>query len=275
MSTPAPWQDRANPIAGALDEALRLAYYGTPSFPCRPDKRPACPHGFKDATADAAQLAELWRQYPGPLVGVPTGASSGVFVLDIDSAKHPEADEWLEANAPRLPDTRHHRTRSGGLHLLFKHRAGLKNSTSKLAPGVDTRGEGGFIIWWPFHLGLGADHRMVPLADVPQWLVEALNPPPPPPAKIIPFRPRSQFGNVAPAMSRIEGIVATVARARQGERNAVTFWGACRIRDMISERELDHVSGGHAFAALAEASRRTGLSEIEITRTITSATRPA
>jgi hypothetical protein len=275
MSTPAPWQERANPTPAALREALKLAFYGTPSFPCLPDKRPACPHGFKDATADAAQLAELWQRYPGTLVGVPTGPASGVFVLDIDSAKHPEADEWLERHAACLPETRSHRTRSGGLHLLFKHQAGLKNSTSKLAPGVDTRGEGGFIIWWPFHLGLGADHHMVPLADVPKWLIEALNPPPPPPAKIIPFPARTQFGNVAPAMSRIEGIVATVARARQGERNAVTFWGACKIRDMLSNRELDHVTGQRAIAALVEASRRTGLSEIEISRTIMSATRPA
>jgi Bifunctional DNA primase/polymerase, N-terminal len=265
-----------NDSSAVLEDALKLAGTGLiPCFPCLPDKRPACPHGFKDATKDAEQLKQLWQRYPGTLVGVPTGTQSGIFVLDIDSPRHPEADEWLEATAPRLPDTRQHRTRSGGLHLLFKHQTGLKNSTSKLAIGVDTRGDGGYIIWWPFHLGLGADHQLIPPTPVPEWLVGALTPPPPPPAsKIIQFPiARTRYGNAGPAMARIEGIVAAVARARQGERNAKTYWGACRIREMLAGRELDRSTGAQALAALAEVSRRTGLSEIEIRRTINSAMR--
>lgn len=82
--------------AEALGEALRLCSYKTPSFPCLPDKRPACPHGFKDATADPDKLRELWQQYPGSLVGVPTGQASGIFVIDVDSARHDEANDWLE-----------------------------------------------------------------------------------------------------------------------------------------------------------------------------------
>jgi hypothetical protein len=35
------------------------------------------------------------------------------------------------------------------LHFIFKHRAGLRNSESKIAPGVDVRAEGGYIVWWP------------------------------------------------------------------------------------------------------------------------------
>ena len=151
----AAWQDRANPIRAALEEALRL---NMPAFPCLPDKRPATPSGFKDATADPDELRQLWRQYPGQLVGVPTGEASGLFVVDVDSAKHEEAQDWLERHSPSIPDTRHHATKSGGVHLLFEHRPGLKNTASKLAKGVDTRGEGGYIVWWPFHLGLGGGH---------------------------------------------------------------------------------------------------------------------
>jgi Bifunctional DNA primase/polymerase, N-terminal len=259
-------------MKAVLDDALRLASIW-PCFPCLPDKRPACPHGFKDAIKDPEQLKQLWQQYPGTLVGVPTGEPTGLFVLDIDSAKHPEADEWLERHAPHLPETRTHRTRSGGLHLLFKHQPGLKSSTSKLAPGVDTRGEGGYIIWWPLHLGQDDDCRIC-LADVPEWLVKALEPAPPP--KIIHFPyTRARRGNVDAAMSRVGGIVATVATAREGERNAVTYWGACRIRDMLLDHELDHGSATRSFEALVEAARRTGLLECEINRTIASAVKAA
>jgi hypothetical protein len=259
--------------AVVLEDALRLATtLLVPCFPCRDDKKPACPHGFKDATKDPEQLKRLWAQYPGALVGVPTGEASSIFVLDIDSAKHPEADDWLERHAAYLPETRLHRTRSGGLHFLFQHQLGLKNSAGKLAPGVDTRGEGGFIIWWPFHLGINAGHQLVSPTPVPEWLVRALQPPPPLPPSPISIA-RTPFGDVAPAMSRVGGIVATVARAREGERNAITYWGACRIRDMIAGRELDYRTAHEAFGALVEAASRTGLSAWEIKRTIASATK--
>jgi hypothetical protein len=145
-----------------IDDALRL---GLPAFPCRADKRPACPHGFKDATAEPDKLRELWKRYPGELVGVPTGEASGLFVVDVDSARHEEANDWLEHS--HLPATRRHITRSGGCHILFKHRAGLKNTAGKLAKGIDTRGDGGYVIWWP-SIGLNV---IAPdeLADIPEF----------------------------------------------------------------------------------------------------------
>jgi hypothetical protein len=254
-----------------LEDALRLAASGIPCFPCQlANKRPLPgSNGFKDATADPDQLKQLWQRYPGGLIGVPTGAASGLFVLDIDSAKHPEADEWLERHSARLPETRLHRTRSGGLHLLFKHQDGLRNSESKLAPGVDTRGEGGYIIWWPFHLGLNSGHNFLPPARAPEWLVEALKPPAP---TVIPFPSLPRF-NSGPAICRVDGIIATVAQAREGTRNALTFWGACKLRDMIANRELDYGAARQAFNELISASRRTGLPNFEIRRTIASATR--
>jgi len=86
----------------AIALALASAY---PCFPCARDKRPSCPHGFKDATRDPAALQELFTRYPGPLIGVPTGAVSGIDVLDID-AEHAPAREWWAANRTRLPLSR-------------------------------------------------------------------------------------------------------------------------------------------------------------------------
>ena len=259
----APWEDRANPTRAALGEAVRL---GLPAFPCRPDKRPACPRGFKDATSDPEALTQLWRQYPGHLVGVPTGESSGIFVVDVDSAKHVEAQEWLECQSPQLPDTREHRTKSGGLHILFKHRPGLKNTTSRLAKGVDTRGEGGYIIWWPFHLGLSAHNRLVELADVPDWICTALNPPSPRVVEL-PYRP--SFGK-APGEpnNKVQGVLNAVGQAHEGNRNSILYWGACVIRDMFLNREIGNTEGATAFKALEYASLKAGLSAREIQRTI-------
>jgi SWIB/MDM2 domain-containing protein/bifunctional DNA primase/polymerase-like protein len=68
----------------ALDAALTLGADGLFCFPCLINKRPATPHGFKQAQRDWGGLRELWRQYPAPLIGVATGAASDFDVLDID-----------------------------------------------------------------------------------------------------------------------------------------------------------------------------------------------
>ena len=45
--------------------------------------------------------------------------------------------------------------------------------------------------WWPFHLGLSAHDRLVELADVPDWICTALNPPSP---RVVAFPYRPSFG---------------------------------------------------------------------------------
>lgn len=254
----------------ALEQALELADKGLPCFPCKADKKPACHHGFKQATKDAGGLRALWRASPGIRIGVPTGEASGLFCLDVDTARHPEAVQWHERKLSQLLQTRLHKTESGGWHYLFAHQAGLKCSTSKIERGIDTRGDGGYIIWWPSHV-VSIEHRFLPAAPVPDWLITALNPPPPP--SWLSHTRQHLARPTGSASSRLEGILTRVASAREGERNAMTFWAACRIVDMIVGRELDRDDGASAFEALREIARSTGLSHFEVKRTIGSAVR--
>ena len=143
QKTPEPIKE----IEAALAQAIELALQVIPCFPCLANKAPACPGGFKAASIDPMTLKNLWQRYPGPLIGVPTGEVSGFDVLDMDP-RH-GGDKWLEANRHRLPAATVHATRSGGWHYLFQHHPGLRNSASRIAPGVDVRANGGYIIWWP------------------------------------------------------------------------------------------------------------------------------
>jgi Bifunctional DNA primase/polymerase, N-terminal len=121
---------------------------GYACFPCRENKRPATPNGFKDAVMGRDAIGALWRRHPGELVGVATGEMSGIAVLDID-AKHPAAHQWRIEHRDRLLPARVHRTRSGGLHLIYRHREGLRNSAGLIARGIDVRADRGYVIWWP------------------------------------------------------------------------------------------------------------------------------
>src|SRR5690625_7585551 len=65
--------------------ARELARLGVPVFPCAPGgKRPIPERGFHEATADITQVEAWWRQWPHANLAVPTGAASGVVVVDVD-----------------------------------------------------------------------------------------------------------------------------------------------------------------------------------------------
>ena len=152
-----------------LDKALDLAAEGFPVFPCASTKKPTAPHGFRDATTDTLGIIELWRLHPGELIGVPTGQVSEIDVLDLD-LDHLAAKLWLHLNRSRLPKTRTHSTRRGGLHLFFRHQHGMGCSINRIAVGVDIRAEGGYAIFWPA-AGLPIVCEARPAAW-PEWLLE-------------------------------------------------------------------------------------------------------
>jgi hypothetical protein len=256
----------------ALIAARTLIGAGYACFPCREDKRPTCRHGFQDAVLDRDQLEELWQRFPGELVGVATGAMSGVSVVDIDK-KHPEAHHWWSENRDRLLPARVHRTRSGGLHLIYRHREGLRNSAGLIARGVDVRGDGGYIIWWPAAgLPVLADGG---IKAWPEWLMPLLSPPPPTPLSISQRAIAVRRHDLRPTLHRTLGVVRTLALAPEGERNRVLFWATCRARDMVVAGELDHASGMQMLEAIRQAAMLAGLLEREVNRTISSAMRGA
>jgi hypothetical protein len=240
-------------VAGAVNAALDLAARGHPVFPCSdPSKKPTTPNGFKDASADPNEVQRLWRDHPGGLIGVPTGKAIGLDVLDLDFGRHQEARDWWRENRQRFPRTRVHRTRSGGLHLLFQHSALVYCTAGKIRLGVDTRGTGGYIIHWPSHgLPVLSD---APPALWPDWLLAEFRPKPQPSRSLVPV----------PDSRLLAKLVQMVANAREGERNCLTFWCACRAGEMVAAGELN---AGTAIAVIAEAATRAGLRRGEAERT--------
>lgn len=148
-------------------KAIYLARRGVPVFPCKANKTPCTLNGHNEASTDEHEVAEMFADPAASLIGMPTGAASGISVLDIDPDKG--GSKWL-FNQVDMPATRTHKTRREGYHFLFKHTEGVRCTADKIAPGVDIRGEGGYVIRWDAAgLPLADDS---PLAEIPDWLYQ-------------------------------------------------------------------------------------------------------
>lgn len=153
-----------------LQAALQLAEeFSIPVFPCRHDKRPYTSRGFKDSSCNLEQVSQFWERWPDALIGVPTGRASKLLVVDVD----PNGTVWYSQNVQRLNCGRLHATRRGH-HLLYRMPdVEIRNSAGALAPGIDVRAEGGYVIWWPAH-GCEVEGSLEELTEPPQWLLDLL-----------------------------------------------------------------------------------------------------
>jgi putative DNA primase/helicase len=133
----------------SIKHALRLAEAGYEVFPCTPNgKVPITKHGYKDASNDINIVKQWWANSPTANVGLPTGATSNITVLDIDvkdGADGLNSLAQLEEEIGQL-DTYKVATPSGGFHYYFQHpHQPVKNRVNVLS-GIDIRGDGGYVI---------------------------------------------------------------------------------------------------------------------------------
>lgn len=150
-----------------------------PVFPVEPGgKRPLVKHGLHEATTDEATIALWWRRWPDAGIGVRTGhAGCGAVVLDVDVGKGGEQSLAALGELPRGPEAL---TGGGGAHLFFSYfpignRAGFR-------PGLDLRGDGGYVVVAPSLHASGRRYEWQPnawphrvaLPEAPPWLVSML-----------------------------------------------------------------------------------------------------
>lgn len=145
-----------------------------------PGKHPMTKHGPKDASRDRNQLKVWWDHSPEANVGVQTGADSGVVVVDVDP-RHggDESLAELVRDHGELPATVEALTGGGGRHLVFKHPGGTVRNRSNMRPGIDVRGDGGYIVAPPSNHASGGQyrwreghgpHETTPV-EMPAWLL--------------------------------------------------------------------------------------------------------
>jgi len=240
-----------------------------------PGKHPVTRHGCKDFSTSERLARIWWERQPSRGVALATGEPSGVWALDVDGEAGAVALGELTARHGRLPDTVTSRTGGGGWHLLYRmpEARDVRNSASRVAPSVDVRGTGGYIVLPPsghvsgrgYEWLAGRGPHDLPLADAPSWLSDLVAPPevertPAP----MPDAPRgSRYVRAA-----IEAECRELARTPQGSRNDRLNVAAFNLARFITAGEADAPA---VARALAHAAAQAGLGEREIARTLESA----
>ena len=140
------------------------------------------PNGFKNATTNL-RVVEQWFRGCSWNVGIATGRQSGFFALDIDPRHGGDNSiAALEAEHGTLPPTWRFKTGGSGTHLLFRHPGErVPNSVAQVAPGIDVRGDDGYIVAPPSRHSSGEFYSIAPnfhpdLADAPTWLLSRILP---------------------------------------------------------------------------------------------------
>lgn len=130
-------------------------------------KVPACE--WKEwATTDSEKITEYWTKHPQANIGIVTGAASGIFAIDVDGeAGH---DSFKALPFPKTLAQATHR----GWHLIYKYpEAGIRNKIG-IWPGVDVRGEGGYIVGAPSVHPSGHVYEWVDDMEIAQFPMELL-----------------------------------------------------------------------------------------------------
>jgi hypothetical protein len=185
-------------------------------------KHPRTLHGLHDASRQPDQLWHWWRRWPEANVGIRTGKTSGLVILDVDT-RHSGEDSLaaLEAAYDSLPSTLTAQSGGGGQHLYFRHPGPrLPNSTQVGGyAGLDVRGDGGYIVAPPSRHRSGTPYRWAspsaPLALLPDWFGDLLLPKPPASRTAHPLVPPLPPQDCPQFWVRL-----ALERARPGNRNA-------------------------------------------------------
>ncbi|MCP4567353.1 MAG: DUF3987 domain-containing protein [FCB group bacterium] len=198
--------------------AIKYSELGYKVFPCNPEtKIPATAHGCLDATDDYDQIDAWWTKWPTANIGLST---NGLIVIDVDYPDNPWQQYIDNDDCPLQLTPR------GGYHYIFRQPAGaeLKNTTAAIAPNVDTRANGGYIVVSPSATADGLYQwqptRELPafddLPEAPAWLLDVLN-------KLSTTGANAKFSvaNTIPSGQRNSALTRAAGHARRAGHDAV------------------------------------------------------
>jgi hypothetical protein len=185
----------AEQAVSMLERALEHLHLGRSIFPvCSPamgrhshgggdckntGKRPMVKwEAFQTRLPTIEEVRTWWGRWPNANIGMATGALSGVVVLDADSgdAKRLAMEQGGVDRTPAV-----FTGKPGGIHFWMAHPGEEVSNFARKRPGLDFRGDGGYVLVPPSLHASGARYRWVDgtsertPAVIPPWLLDLLH----------------------------------------------------------------------------------------------------
>lgn len=202
-----------------------------------PGKVPLVPwQRYQGELPTADELEQWWsKRWPQANIGMATGAFCGVVVLDLDSGEARKAA--LDRGIPPTPTV--FTGKPGGVHVWFRHPGTELRNFARRLPGLDFRGDGGYVVVPPSLHVSRASYRWAPgtqtldLASVPSWLLDLFTGP---------AEPRQEeTGGYLDLNLVMDGVP-------EGQRDDTLFKYACKLRG-------DNVPQSYAELLVRQAAR--------------------
>jgi hypothetical protein len=129
-----------------LELAVSYVRCGLSVIPIQPrEKKPLIrwePYESQRASED--EISVWWRKWPDANVGIVTGTISGLIAIDLDTL---EAKDKLKQLVPGFDFATVPRSRTGkGWQLFFQHPDVSIPNRAGIIPGLDVRGDGGYVV---------------------------------------------------------------------------------------------------------------------------------
>jgi hypothetical protein len=172
---------------------------------------------YQTRTPTEEEIKASWSKWPDGNIGIVTGSISRLVVIDLDTVDAKDKLKKLLAgyDLQRVP-----RSRTGkGFQLFFKHPGVTIPNRAGIIPGLDVRGDGGYVVVPPsvhpngkqYHWEVPLNSKLPELPDVLLRLIQT--------SHTTEQMPRHQF-NTASALRGVP----------EGKRDQIIFQLACKLR---------------------------------------------
>jgi len=220
--------------------------------------------GLWGASTDESKIRAWWAKWPNANIGIATGQASGIMVLDVDGPAGKESLRELQLKCGRLPRTLAAKTGKGG-HLFFKVGTSKYKNKTGVMPGLDIRGDGGYIVAAPSrHINgkLYSWWNNAKIVTPPMWLRQMLT------ERQHPAKPisGSQAFDRPARHVRIEDIPE---EGEGGRNNFLAKWGGRWVYE-----DLPHEKVNNLLHSLNKARCKPPLGDREVEGVFRSVTRP-
>lgn len=220
--------DAYKKIVPILEMALKFLLMGIAIVPLKPrSKQPYPGYSSRKFITEESELRAFFDRHPDANYGLVTGPPSKLVVLDVDGKVGIESLKRLRMEVSDFPMTPTVKT-ADGYHRYFRDEDGFfHNSTSKLGPGLDIRGDGGYAVGpesihpsgqrYMFFKGRTMEAVALPPST---WL-------------------RDAFATRAAPVEKANGLIPSEISVVEGGRNdALTQYLGLHVRNGMKEGEL-------------------------------------